>query len=58
MYMVGYDNGRLYRLTHTAEVNRDPVAIIGERFFSIEGDGLTIEFEGSGSNDPDGDDLE
>jgi len=58
MYVIGYDNGRLYRLTHTAEVNRDPVAVVGQYFFGKSEDGLTVAFDGTSSSDPDDDELE
>jgi PKD repeat protein len=56
LYLVTYNAGRLYRLSYSGDVNRKPKPVI-RKFLSSNGNGLTVDFDGSESSDPDGDEV-
>eukprot|EP00978_Attheya_sp_CCMP212_P007617 scaffold17661_cov48-Attheya_sp.AAC.1 len=56
LYLIEYNRGKIYRLSYTGNMNRRPKPVI-QTFLSSNGNGLTVDFDGSESSDPDGDEV-
>jgi glucose/arabinose dehydrogenase/PKD repeat protein len=56
LYYVSRNNGEVRRIAYTGQLNRAPVAVAtaDPRFGAVP---LTVNFDGTGSSDPDGDPL-